>query len=161
MKRNIYNFLHIFRSLEKKSFKNYLSAIFTQGMLSLTNFMIGFSLARYSTKSDYGLYVILYSIIVMVGNYQNALVNSPLTVLSPQKNEKEKISFLSGLGFGQWLFFIPFITLTLIVFSVYSFFSQNYILLKYIFILSFATSTFLFREFIRTINYSKLRINLL
>ena len=77
------------------------SAIFTQSLLSLANFIVGFVVAKYATKSEYGIYVILFSIIGIAGNYQNALVNTPLTVLAPKKDPAEKDLFLSGLGFGQ------------------------------------------------------------
>ena len=85
--------------------QKFSGAMFTQGMLSGVNFAIGFLMVKYATKSEYGTYVILFSIIGILGNYQNALINTPLTVLSPKKESTEKESFLSGLGFGQWVFF--------------------------------------------------------
>jgi len=74
-------------------------------MLSGVNFAIGFLMVKYATKSEYGTYVILFSIIGILGNYQAALINNPLTVLLPPKTSTERESFLSGLGFGQWFFF--------------------------------------------------------
>jgi len=68
-------------------------AILTQSLLSLTNLIIGIVIAKYASKSEYGMYVILFSIIGLVGNYQGAIVNTPLTVLLPAKNAQEKQVF--------------------------------------------------------------------
>jgi len=96
-------------------------AILTQSLLSLTNLIIGIVIAKYASKSEYGMYVILFSIIGLVGNYQGAIVNTPLTVLLPAKNAQEKQVFLAGLGYGQWVFFIPLTLLAIIIGSIYSY----------------------------------------
>lgn len=147
--------------LKKPFVRKMSSAMFTQGMLSVTNFIVGFAIAKYATKNEYGLYVILFSIIGIAGNFQNALVNDPMTVLLPKKNAEEKHSFLSGLGYGQWLFFIPLVALTLIVVSIYSFLNKDFSLLKYISVLSIATLTYLLREYFRTVSYTKMQIHLI
>lgn len=137
------------------------SAMFTQSMLSIINCFIAFSIAKYASKNDYGMYVIMFSIIELAGNYQAALINTPLTVLAPQKKATENVSFLSGLGFGQFLLLSPFIILALIISSIHFFIHQEIIMLRYVFVLSLAIPTYILREFIRTINYSKMRIHLL
>ena len=136
-------------------------AILTQSLLSLTNLIIGIVIAKYASKSEYGMYVILFSIIGLVGNYQGAIVNTPLTVLLPAKNAQEKQVFLAGLGYGQWVFFIPLTLLAIIIGSIYSYKFQDVTIITYFLVVSFATVTYLLREFIRTINYSKLRIGLI
>lgn len=136
-------------------------SILTQAVLSITNFIVAFSVARYAAKSEYGMYVILFSIMGIAAAYQGALINTPLTVLAPKKESTEKHLFLSGLAFGQWLFFLPPALLSIIIGSIYSFFHHDLSILKYILVLLAASSTYLLREFIRTVNYSKLRIYLL
>ncbi len=138
-----------------------LSAMFTQGLLSVSNFAIGLAIAKYAPKSEYAMFVILFSIIGIVGNYQNALINTPLAVLFHKKESTEKALFLSGLGFGQWLLFFPVAILTVIVTATYSFIYQEFSILKYVMILSVATLAYLLREFVRSVNYSKMRIDLI
>lgn len=153
------NFIHKF--LQRPVVKKFSGAMFTQGMLSLANFMVGILVVKYAAKSEYGMYVILFSIIGILGNYQNALVNTPLTVLAPKKESAEKCLFFSGLGLGQWLLFLPLIIFAIIIVTIYSFIHHDFTMLKYVLALSIAISTFLLREFIRTVNYSNMRIHLI
>ena len=151
----------LFQTARRPIVQKILSAMFTQGLLSVSNFAIGLAIAKYAPKSEYAMFVILFSIIGIVGNYQNALINTPLAVLFHKKESTEKALFLSGLGFGQWLLFFPFVILTLIVTVTYSFIYQEFSILKYVMILSIATLAYLLREFVRSVNYSKMRIDLI
>src|SRR4030067_3120129 len=72
---------NLIRLSKKPVVKIFSGAMFTQGLLSLTNFAVGLCVAKYAEKSEYGIYVILFSTLGIVGNYQNALGNNPLTVL--------------------------------------------------------------------------------
>lgn len=148
--------------LRKPALQKISTAMFTQSMLSMANFVVGFAVAKFATKSEYGIYVILFSIMGIAGNYQNALINSPLTVLLPQKKEShDKVIFVSGLFYGQWLIFLPVSVATLFISSSYAYIYHDSTILKYACALSVATLAYLFREFIRTINYSKMQIQLL
>lgn len=138
-----------------------IGSMFTQGLLSMTNFALGLTVAKYASKSEYGIYVILFSVMGIVGNYQNALINTPLAVLFYKKELKERDLFVSGLGVGQWLLFLPLIIVTLIIVIMYSFIYKEFTIIKYAFVLSAATFTYMIREFIRAVNYSKMRINLI
>lgn len=129
-------------------------------MLSVISFAVSFSVAKYGLKSEYGLFVILFSIFEVVGNYQAALITTPLTVLLSKKTPEEKKSFLSGLGFGQVLFFTAAAGLALIGGVLYSAFSGG-VVIQYIVVLSPAILAFLIREFIRTVNYSEFQISVL
>jgi len=148
-------------TLRKPTVQKISTAMFTQGMLSLSNFVVGFAVAKHATKSEYGIYVVLFSIMGIVGNYQNALINSPLTVIAPKKESHEKIQFISGLAFGQWIVFIPISVISIIIISFYSYLYKDITTLKYSLVVILATLSYLFREFIRTVNYSKMRTNLL
>jgi len=154
-------FSYIKRLLLRDTAKTISMAVFTQAMLSFTNFIVAVSIAKFATKAEYGIYVILFSIIGIIGTYQNALVNTPLTVLAPVKQGTDRTSFLSGLALGQCVLFPPIIILAIVVLSIFSFIYANINIFIYTLALAFATSTYLFREFIRTINYIKLTINVL
>lgn len=140
-------------------FKKILQAIFTQGMLSAANFVAGFVVAKFATKEQYGIFVILFSIMGITGNYQGALISTPMMVLSPKKEMRERDLLVSGLGYGQWLFFLPIIFLAFLGAIVYCLVYFEFSILKYVAALSFATLGLLLREFIRTVNYSKGRID--
>lgn len=147
--------------LRKPIIKEMFFAIFSQGLVSLANFMVGFAVAKFAIKSEYGIYVILFSTIGIIGTYQNALINTPLTVLAPKKGPDEKVLFLSGLAFGQGFIFLPVFILTIIATVGYIFIHQEITVFVYVVVLLLASSAFLYREFIRTVNYSMLRINII
>jgi len=137
------------------------SALFTQSVLSLTNFFVGISVARYASKNEYGIYVILFSIMAIMGTYQNALVNTPLTVLVHKKDEKEQFKLLSGMAFGQGFAFIPILPLSIFIAWTMDKRFPDLNLVGLSLMLGVVTLVFLFREFVRTVNYYKLRINFL
>jgi O-antigen/teichoic acid export membrane protein len=147
-----------FGMLRKPVVRLFSGAMFTQGLLSMTNFIVGVCVAKYADKNEYGIYVLLFSTIGMVGSYQNALVNNPLTVLVNKKEPIEKALFVSGLGFAQWLFFFPIVIVAMIVGLMYSLSHKDFTIIKYVLIVLLVSSTYLVREFLRTVNYAKLRI---
>lgn len=151
----------LFQIVRRPIVQKILSSMFTQGLLSVSNFAIGLAIAKYASKSEYGTFIILFSIMGIVGNYQNALINTPLAILFHKKELTEKVLFLSGLGFGQWILFFPLVILTVIATFTYSIIYQEFTTLKYVIILSIATLAYLLREFLRTVNYSKMRIDLI
>ena len=92
---------------EKTFLGKFAVGILTQSLLSLTNLFIRIWLARNLPKNQYGLYSIGFETIFVFLSIQNALVNSPLAVLLPEKRGPQRGIFLSGLGAGQWLIFAP------------------------------------------------------
>ena len=140
------------RFLRKKTVLKVFGAVFTQGLLSGTNFVINLSIARYASKADYGKYVILFSILLIFGSYQNALFNSPFLVLHSKKKAGKQTRFLSGLFHGQWLFFSVFFFLALIFAYIYSRWFSVETAFSYTSLLSLFAFPYLFREFIRTIH---------
>lgn len=152
---------HILGFLRQPTVLKVGGALFSQTVLSISNFIVGFSVARFALKSEYGIYIILFSLMGIVGNYQNALVNTPLMVLHNPKTEEERVQLFSGLGVGQWLVFVPLAVVVLAVAGAYGIYRQDLGPFKYAAILSVVTLAFLLREFVRTVNYSRLRITIL
>lgn len=139
--------------------KKVFVSIFTQGLLSIISFAIGMLMVRYSTKKDYAIFAISFSIISIMGSVQNALANAPLTVLYAKKEESEQRAFVSGMAFGQLLYFFPLITVILISFSIYSLLANSFSLMAKVTLLIFAILTYLGKEYIRTIHYINLKIS--
>ena len=92
---------------EKTFLGKFALGILTQSLLSLTNLLIRIWLARVLPKEQYGLYSIGFETIFVFLSVQNALVNSPLAVLLPERQGERREMLLGGLGAGQWLIFGP------------------------------------------------------
>lgn len=58
-------------------------AITDQGVFSGSNFVLNILLARWLSDSDYGLFVLIYSLIIFISGFHNALILEPLSVLGP------------------------------------------------------------------------------
>ena len=106
------------RMVKNHSVQHVFWAMFTQGLLSVVSFLIGFVIAVKAQKAEYGLYVLLFSIIGIFGNYQNAIVNTPLTILM-RKQENEK-TFIGSFALGQWIVLVPLIIIMIITAAVMS-----------------------------------------
>jgi O-antigen/teichoic acid export membrane protein len=152
---------NLFKIIKEPWFNGVLQAIFTQGMLSAASFLVNFLVAKFATKEQYGIFVILFSILGIAANYQGAFINAPLIVLAPKKEPQERSLFVWGLGFGQWLYFLVFVGMGFVGSAIYYFLYHDHAIFLYAMVLSFASVGLLLREFIRAINYSNSRIGLL
>jgi O-antigen/teichoic acid export membrane protein len=148
------------RVLEQKSFtRKMIGSVFTQTLMSATNFLIGLFLIRTAAKTEYGLYVVCFSIVQIFIGVQNALVNTPLTVLYPDKKGKQKESFLSGLAIGQWAVLGPLVLMSGLGYAIFSWLRpvppDQF---KTVFTLLLAVPAAYLREFIRVLQYCRLDI---
>ena len=143
----------------KKSFtQKFLASIVSQGLISLTNFFIGIAIARMATKGDYGVYVLAFSIIMIATSVQNALINSPLTVLFPAKSIEQREQFVSGLAWGQWFIFMPLLIAGIIIANIFYDNPTHSVLFNAILALSIVLPLALGREFLRVVHYCHLQI---
>ena len=51
-----------------------------QGFVGLVNFLITLSFLKFSSPGEFGVYALIFSIMLLFGGIQNALVNTPLAV---------------------------------------------------------------------------------
>jgi O-antigen/teichoic acid export membrane protein len=145
--------------LVKNSFSNkVIGSIFTQCLLSAANLCIGLLLIRLAPKDEYGLYIVCFAIIQIFISIQNAMVNSPLTVILPEKNPGERSKFVQGLATGQWIFLAPLLIVFGMGLAVNNFFFTNTAGGLPLWALLFAIPSFYFKEFIRVLNYIYLYI---
>lgn len=77
-----------------------LSAI-DQAILSIVSFGIGLAFIRWTTKEDYGVFLLCSALILLVVGIQNALISTPMTVRGPQMASDRSERFYSGLYRGQ------------------------------------------------------------
>ena len=147
------------RSLfSRRSVLDIARAMFSQGLVSASSFGVGIIIARFAAKQEYGLYVLLFSIIGIFGNYHNAMINTPFTVLFRRKEPRERENFLAGLATGQWLFIAPLVALAIAGSFAWSLMQGNFAGLVMISALSAAIIGHAWREFLRTVNYGVLQI---
>lgn len=97
-------------------------AAIDQGMLSLINLGVQVLLIKTVVKSEYGYYSLALSVIMYLMSFQNAVVNTPITVSIAGKTKEVKNKYISSIFSGQ---IIALIILGLaglfIVFILYNF----------------------------------------
>jgi len=71
--------------LYSKNFNFFLLIIIEQFIFSGTTFLISVLSGRWMTLYDYGLFAIIYSIIIFIGLVQDAIINQPLVIYSSNK----------------------------------------------------------------------------
>lgn len=83
-------------------------AILDQVWLSVLNFCISIAFIRFSTKEEYGVYILLFSSLMLIQGIQSALVLSPTTTLLPTvQSDKKNIVFITAVSY-QLIFLLLF-----------------------------------------------------
>lgn len=82
-------------------FRGGIAAI-DQLILSITNMLVQIVLIKLVSKDEFGYYSIALSIIMFSMSFQNAVVNTPMTVTLASKNEVEKNEYTASLFLGQY-----------------------------------------------------------
>lgn len=133
-------------------------SILTQGLASLSNFVVGVSLMRYSDKTQYGLFSVLYSIVDMLKNFQNALSNAPLTITFNTLAGPERRVFVGGIAAVQVAVFGALAGAAIFIgaFIQVVFPGQAILLATLVTVIS--SLAFLGREFLRALGFTTLRI---
>ena len=97
-------------------------AAFDQGMISAINLGVQILLIKTVIKNDYGYYSVALAIIMYLMSFQNAVVNTPITVSIAGKTPEVKNKYISSIFSGQLLALgIASIAGLIVVFSLYSF----------------------------------------
>ncbi len=134
-------------------------SVLTQVFLSAVNFLIGLYLIRTATKEEYGLYVLCFSTLQIFLSLQNAVVNTPLTVVLPAKRHEQKEAFICGLAVGQWLLLTPVLMFCTAGLSIYTRFQPvSHGQVSAFAALLFTIPASFLREYFRVLQYSSLNI---
>jgi O-antigen/teichoic acid export membrane protein len=138
------------------SFKGFYS-VADQGIVSLTNFVTGWSVAYFCSKSEYGLYVLAFSLILFCDGFRNSLVSSPLVVFLPRKNRENSPNYIGSATIMQSILSsfssILFVFGAVIIFCLGDFELASTIITGIITMIGFTL-----REHLRRIFYAQLRI---
>jgi len=85
----------------------------SQGINSANNFVSGIILGRLCPKEEYGLYALGFSLIVMITDFQSALISTPYMVYSPRLNGDDKRKY-AGSTLSHQLMFSALVSLMLL-----------------------------------------------
>lgn len=121
-----------------------------QGMISLINLAVQILLIKNVSKNEFGYYSVAFSIIMYLMSFQNAVVNTPITVSLASKQNDAKNIYLSAVFNGQFYLLIIICSVGAVISFISKLvgFNSNYSLLSMsIFIGSFGI---LNREFLRS-----------
>lgn len=74
-----------------------LATLFDQAWLSAINFGVGLLLIRFADKTDYGIYVQLFSALLLTVSIRHSIVDSPLLTLGPREQGEARQGFVRGI----------------------------------------------------------------
>ncbi len=99
---------------------------------------------------EYGYYSVALPISLFLISIQNAVVNTPLTILLTSKKDENKKQYVASLGLGQFLFILPAVSLGLLICPFLHKFGFNSTQTAIVASVSLAAIGLLAREFLRT-----------
>ncbi len=104
-----------------KAYSSTIIALTDQAVVSGSNFLIGIVLARVLGIDGYGLFALLWMLVLFGKSINQAFVTRPMMTLSPKKEAKEAQSYLSTLHYLQYLtsFGIAFFVFIFLIFGQY------------------------------------------
>jgi O-antigen/teichoic acid export membrane protein len=131
-----------------------------QGVVSAMNFLTGVLIGRFCTKEEFGLYMLGFSIVLLVFDLQIALVSTPYMVFSPRLKDKS-LYLYSGSSLIHQITLSTIVVFILVLCSVVLSFGIGPPGLYSVFLALVVTIEFImFREFIRRICFAGLRMEM-
>lgn len=73
------------------------SSVMDQAMLSAANFVVGLVLIRYAAEAEYGYYVLVLNLVLLLCSLQNSFVSTPLAIRFPALDETERRRWAGGI----------------------------------------------------------------
>ncbi|HUN72260.1 MAG TPA: hypothetical protein VMU52_08115, partial [Steroidobacteraceae bacterium] len=77
------------------------AAVVDQILLSGASFLVGLILVRFTTDTDYALFVILQSSLLLVTTVHSAAVCGPLAILAPKTAPEPKLTMIGAIWHSQ------------------------------------------------------------
>ncbi len=129
------------------------AAAIDQAWVSLLNLSIALVFVRFGEKSEYGIFVMLMSLVYLVQSFQNALILSPLATLLPAAEEKEKATIKATALKAQTAFLMAASMIATTGFIIYDLFANDRIQVELIAAFVIAVAGISIREGMRSIQY--------
>lgn len=129
-----------------------------QGALSVANFITGILVARSTTKEEYGIYVLIWSVLMIVQGVHKGIASVPYTIYSPRLNARERTSYLGSILIHTFLMCVLATTAMLVVFysNKLPHQSESVTIYSALPALALLLTPFLLRDFIRSVLLAKL-----
>jgi O-antigen/teichoic acid export membrane protein len=138
--------------------KDVFYSVIDQGMISVSNLGIGLFLINFSSKEQYGVYGIGFTIILLAVGIMNALITCQMTVNLPQKEAEDKSKYCYSMLLVQSLILVPsWLLFQLIVSGIYFFEIISEDLLIFMSVTGFSVLASVFHAFLRSYYYTVLR----
>ncbi len=124
--------------------------LFDQGLVSGTSFLTGILLTRLLGLEAYGVFVLLWMVVLFGLSVTQALITKPLQSIAPKMDKEDSDIYLSDLHAVQLLFSMLTFIIILLALYVFSFFAFREVLdIQTIFGLSMVTAAMLAYDFYR------------
>ena len=75
-----------------------------QGMVSGVNFLTGFLLARFLGIEEFGIFTLLWLIVLFANTFQFAMISAPMMSIGPKTSEHQKSAFYNASLIQQLIF---------------------------------------------------------
>jgi O-antigen/teichoic acid export membrane protein len=129
-----------------------------QAILSATSFAINIMLIRHLSLENFGIYVIIFSFLMLANSVQAALITAPIGVIVSKLDDNEAVQYIKKLNPGQ-------ISLSIVIVLFFLILSSGSIIFKDyeeyqlpLFGATIATFFYLGQLYLRSIMLSRLRV---
>jgi O-antigen/teichoic acid export membrane protein len=135
-----------------------LVVLVDQGLYSITNFLAGVFVARICGKTEYGFYILGFTLLVIIMDVQFSLSGAPFTVFSPSLRRKNRRVYLGS----TLIYHIVISAIAVAVFILAGFVTLavggSAAFVKVLLALAAASASILLRDFIRLVLLAKLQV---
>ncbi len=159
MKMSTKTLLDSFKTTNLKNFFGNISVTFVDQLsISFIQFFIGIVLIYRSVPEEYGLFSFLMAFYYLIASVQNALINTPLMILSPRLSQKEAYTLSRGIVGLLFIGMLMFMFLTLLgFFFFFRHFENVNLQLVHVFCFLFGLGPLSLRDFLRAEEFAQLR----
>ena len=133
-------------------------AIVDQSLLSATNFITSFLLARLCTEQEFGSFAIAFSLLLFTGGIQQALVIVPMSVLGASRSGDEFKAYVRGTACCQLLLVLATATIAVMASLVFLASTGNTELTEVLLAMSTVMLPVHAKEFLRRFFLTKLQV---
>lgn len=147
-------------TFSKKYIINVSATLLDQLSISFAQFTIGILFIYKSTPEEYGVYTFLMAFYYLIASMQNAIINTPLTIIKPRMHIDEANLLKQGL-FGLLLGGMIFLLVLLVLCNIFlsSYFQSKGLKPSDIISFIFGLFSLMLRDFWRMEEFSNLRPN--
>ena len=145
-------------SLSERGLFQGLFSLADQGVASITNFVTGVILARACSKEEFGLYMLAFTLILLVTDMQTALIATPYMVYGPRLKGRAQALYSGSTLIHQMAFSIAAMIALGVGVLLTHFGWGPHGIGPVLWVLLAVISLIMFREFVRRMCFAQLRV---